>query len=142
MECELTQFTREKNATVTIDIHLSGITDHQPLQAASLRIEARQAHQFSFYFFPVRERIEEEAVVLVDGSDQLTIATRSNPLPITGRNGQTPFGVQSDFGSPTQHDFDSGSDDGTRYTVTAFTPSSHFSPLFTILFGPLTIVNR
>ncbi len=60
------------------------------------------------------ERIEEEAVVLVDRGNELTIATRSNPVPVTGWNGQTPFGVQSDFGSPTQHGCLSGSGNGTR----------------------------
>ncbi len=139
---KLTQFPRQKNAPVTIDIHLSGMTDHQPLQAASLRVQARQAHQFAFDFFPVREWIEEEAVILVDCCDQLSIATGLNPLPVSGRNCQTPFGVQSDFGSPTQHSLDSGSGNGTRHTVTAFTPSSHFSPLFAILFGPFPSVNQ
>ena len=52
-------------------------------------------------FFPVRQRIKQEAIVLVDRRYQLTIATSGEPIPVTGRNRQAPLGVQSYFGSPT-----------------------------------------
>ena len=82
----------------------------------------------------------KEAIILVDGSDQLAIATRSNPVPITGRNCQAPFGVQRDFGSPTKHDYCQGvmtalltlNEPGTRHLPL----SSHFSPLLATIFGP------
>ena len=111
---ELAQFARQEDATVTVEIHFRGMPDHQPLQAASSLIETRQAHQLAFDFFPVREWIKEEAVVLVDRGYQVAVATGLDPLPITGRNSQTPFRVQSDFGGPTQHGFCSGSGDGYR----------------------------
>ena len=89
---------------MSVDFDLGGMSNHQPLQAACLLIQARQAHQFSLDFFPFGKWINEEAVILVDGGNQLTVATRGNPIPITGRNCQAPFGVQRDLGSPTKHD--------------------------------------
>ena len=139
---ELAQLARQENASVTVDIHFSGMSDHQPLQAASSTVETRQAHQLAFDFFPVREWIEEEAVVPVDRRYQVAIATGLDPFPVTGRNCQTPFRVQCDFGGPTQHGIDSGSGNGYRSSKTAFTPSSHFSPLFAILFGRFGTVNQ
>ena len=127
---------------MTVHVHFGGMANHQPLQAASLPVEARQAHQFAFDFFPVRERIKKEAVILIDRGDELAITTRLDPFPVSGRNRKTPFGVQCDLGSPTQHGIVSGSGNGTRRAVLAFTPSSHFSPLFAILFGPFPSVNK
>ncbi len=42
-------------------------------------------------------------MILVERDDELAITARSDPLPITGRNSQTPFGIQCDFGGPTKH---------------------------------------
>jgi hypothetical protein len=57
----------------------------------------------------------------------LPVATRGNPLPVTGRNGQTPFGVQCDFGSPSKHGFCDGSGAGTDRAISAL---AHLLPLF------------
>ena len=42
-------------------------------------------------------------MVFIDRGDELIVATRSNPFPVTGRDSQAPFGVQCDFGGPTKH---------------------------------------
>jgi len=86
-----------------VDFDFGGITHHESLQSPGLLVQTRKPDQLAFDIFPVRQRIYQEAVVAIDGCNQLAFATLSYPLPITGRNGQTPFGVQSDFGCPSKH---------------------------------------
>ena len=66
-------------------------------------MQTRKPYEFSLDLFPVRQWINEEAKVFVHRRDELTVATLCDPLPVTGRNSQAPFGVQCDFGGPTKH---------------------------------------
>ena len=106
------------------------VTYHEPLQAACPFIQAWKAYKLAFNFFPIRQWIDQEAVILVDCRHHLAIATGLNPLPVTGRNGQTPFGVQSHFGSSTKHDYDEYGI-GTDRAISALT---HLLPLFSTLY--------
>ena len=127
---------------MTVQINFCRMTHHQPLQAACPFIQARQAYKLVLDFLPVRVGINKEAVILVDRRHQVAIATGLDPIPVSGRNCQTPLCVQSDFGGPTQHGLLSGSGDSIQEMMAAFTLSSHFFPLFAILFGPSVTVNR
>ncbi len=42
-------------------------------------------------------------MIFIDRGDELIVATRGKPFPVTGRHSQTPFGVQCDVGGPTKH---------------------------------------
>jgi len=42
-------------------------------------------------------------MIFIDRGDELTVATLCDPLPVTGRDSQAPFGIQCDFGGPTKH---------------------------------------
>jgi hypothetical protein len=54
-----------------------------------------------------------------------------NPLPVTGRNGKTPLGVQSHFGSPTKHGYYDGHGIGSGRAIPAL---FHLLPLFSTLY--------
>jgi len=86
-----------------IDIDIVRVSEHHSLRCPGLLVETRQAYQFSLDLLPVRQWINEEAMIFIDRSDELTVATRGQLLPVTGRNSQAPFGVQCDFGGPTKH---------------------------------------
>ena len=112
---------------MTVDIHFRGVADHKTLQATRLLVQAWQPDQLAFDVFPVGIRVNQQAIVPVYGCDELTLATRSDPLPITGRYRQTPLGVQSDLGCPTKH----GSFDGyCARTDRANSALTHLLPLF------------
>ena len=118
-----------------VEFEIGCVAHHEPLELACLRIQVGQAHQLAFDLFPVGQWIEKEAMVPVDGGHQLTVTTRLHPIPVAGRYRETPLGVESDFGGPTEH--------GDLLSMVAAVLagrhpiSSHFSPLFdTILRGP------
>ena len=125
--CEFTQFPRQQNSAVAVQIDFRCVAHHEPLQAACLFVQAWQANKFPFDLFPVREWINKEAVILVHCGDQLAIATRSDPFPITGWYRQAPFGVQSYFGSTTKHGFYDGNGIGSGRAIPAL---AHLLPLF------------
>ena len=83
-------------------------------------------------------------MILVHSHDHLAITTAGEPLPIPGRHSQTPFGVQCDFGSPSEHD----GEDKPGTALLARYPgrmslSSHFFPLFnTIGLAPWSVNRR
>jgi len=91
-----------------VHLEFGCITDHQALESTCLFIETRQPHQFSFDFFPVRKRIEQKAVIAIDGRYQLPCATLRNALAIPGRYCKPPFGIERDFGRPSKHVFVDG----------------------------------
>ena len=72
-----------------VELEVGGVTDHQPLQPPRLRVQGRQAHQLALDLFPVRQRIDEQALVA-----RSTVATRrpwlrsSDVLAVPGRHGQ------------------------------------------------------
>jgi len=112
---------------MTIHIKLRGVTDHQSLQSTRLLVQTWQPYQLALDFFPIRKGINQEAIIAIYRSHQLTVATRSNPFPISGRNGETPFGVQRYFGSPTEHGI---CDELQTRTDRAFSALTHLLPLF------------
>ncbi len=70
-------------------------------------------------------------MVLVHGHNDLPITTRSQPIPVPGRYGHTPFGVQSDFCCAPKH----CGEDSPGIALLARYPgtlpiSSHIFPLF------------
>ena len=83
-------------------------------------------------------------MIFVHSYDHLAITAGSQPLPIPGRHGKTPFGVQCDFGSPSKHD----GEDKPGTALLARYPdrmsrSSHFFPLFnTIGLAPWSVNRR
>src|SRR5688500_20080740 len=50
---------------------------HQALQPARLRVQRRQAHELSLDLFPVGQGVEQEALIPIDGRDELPLAPRS-----------------------------------------------------------------
>ena len=115
---------------MTVQIDFCRVAHHQPLQAACPFIQARQAYKLVLDFLPVRVGINKEAVILVDRRHHMSVATGLDPLPVSGRNSQTPLGIQSHFGSPTEHVFQDGNGIGRGHTTPALT---HLLPLFTTL---------
>ena len=110
-----------------VDVDFCCITNHQTLQSACLLVQTWEFYEFLFDVFPIGKRINQQAIVLVHSGHQLPVATGSDPLPVTGRNGQTPLGVQCDFGSPSKHGFCDGSGAGTDRAISAL---AHLLPLF------------
>ena len=60
--------------SVPVELQVGGMTHHEPLELPRLRVQARQAHQLAFDLLPVGQGIEKEALVTVDGDDQLALA--------------------------------------------------------------------
>ncbi len=67
---ELAQFRRQQHPAVSVELDIRRVADHQALQAPRVFVERRQAHQLAFDFFPVGQRINQQALVAIDRDDQ------------------------------------------------------------------------
>ena len=82
-------------------------------------------------------------MILVHRHDHLAVTTGAEPIPVPGRHGHTPLGVERDFGGPSKHDVT----DKPGIALLARNPgwlpiSSHFFPLFDTIGPAFFRVNR
>src|ERR1700681_1805611 len=70
-----------------IEDEVGRMTDHEPLQAPRLRMQARQLHQLALDLFPVAQRINQQALpVPVDRDHQLALRSLQQALAIACRD--------------------------------------------------------
>ena len=58
-----------------VELDIRRMADHQALQAARLRMQAGQAHELAFDLLPVRQGIQEKALITIDRHHELPLAT-------------------------------------------------------------------
>ena len=88
---------------MTVELHFRGVTDHEALEPASLPVERGQTHQAPFEFFPFGHRVDEQAVVSIDGHDELSGTQIVDPLAIPGRDREAALGIYRNFAGATKH---------------------------------------
>ena len=80
-----------------VELDIRRVAHHESLQFARLRVQARQTHQLALGLFPLRQGINEEALLTIDGHNQFALSLGGDLLPITGRQHHPPLVIQGYF---------------------------------------------
>src|SRR5690606_17366119 len=83
---EVAQLLRQQDPPLPVQLDLGGVADHQSLQAARLAIQRGQSGDATLDVLPFGERVHQQAVVAVDGDDQLVAAAHFDARAIARRD--------------------------------------------------------
>jgi len=111
-----------KNPALPVELNVGGVTHHEPLQLARPGVHAGEAHQLAFDLFPLGQRVEKEALVLVDGENQFPLGALHELIPVPAGNDHPALGVQGDFRCTAKHDLE-------RKSRPSSPTLTHFAPL-------------
>src|SRR5690606_9713571 len=100
---ELTQFGRERDAAVAVEGHFLRVADHQPLQAAHLRMQAGQGVELGFDLFPLGKGVDAQALVAVDGYHHPPGRGRGQRSTMLGRDHHPALVIDRDFCCAAEH---------------------------------------
>src|SRR5476651_2858999 len=96
--------------------------DHESLQPARLCMQARQAHELALDLLPVRQGIQEKALIAIDRHHELPLGTLGDLFSIPVGNDHPALVVQGYLCCTAKH--------GLERSIRPFPPtSSHFAPL-------------
>ena len=74
------------------------------MQPSRRGVEAGKGHQLAFDQLPLGQRIDEEALVAIDGDHQFPLGELIDLLAVAGGNDHPPLVVQGDFCCTAKHD--------------------------------------
>src|SRR5580704_2928759 len=100
---ELAQVRRQEHPAMGIELQIRRVPHHQPLQPPRIGIHRGQTHQLALDLLPVRQRVDEQALILVDRDDQFPTATVLQPLAVPGWHDQAPLGIECEFVGAPEH---------------------------------------
>src|SRR5258707_6654167 len=103
---EFAQLRWQEQAPVGVELQIGGVTDHQALQAARLRLQGRQRHELALDLFPFGQRVDEQALVAIDGDDELPAALLAQPFAVTRGHDHPSLVVHRELGRTPKHVFD------------------------------------
>jgi hypothetical protein len=92
--CVFPQRRRNEHPAGSVHVDVDGEADQPPLQFANAGVEVRKAFELLLDQLPVRERVDEEAVVRVRGDHQMSRATLEKSVAVPRRDRQAPLNIQ------------------------------------------------
>ena len=100
----ITQRLRQQAAAVTVHLDVSGVAQHQALEALDRLLQRGQGLYVLLDALPVGQRIDDEAFRLrVDGHHDLAVTEGTQWLALARWHGQSPLGVHIDVLYPAKH---------------------------------------
>ena len=101
---------------------MTGAPNGVPIEEPRVLVQGRQSHQLSFDFFPLGERVDQQALVTVDRDHEPGIPAFLQALAIPGRNDHPALRVEGDLRCTAKHEI--------KRDVVPFPPTfSHSLPL-------------